>query len=57
MIFPSVSIDYSTDTISHQCPDSSLRAREERSHATWVREALARTPDPHVDWEQVFAQR
>ena len=21
------------------------------------REALARTPDPHVDWEQVFAQR
>ena len=32
-------------------------AREERSHAAWVREALARTPDPHVDWEQVFAQR
>lgn len=31
--------------------------REERSHAAWVREALARTPDPHVDWEQVFARR
>jgi rubrerythrin len=32
-------------------------AREERSHAAWVREALEHTPDPHVDWEQVFAQR
>ena len=27
MISPSVSIGYSTDTISHQCPDSSRRAR------------------------------
>jgi rubrerythrin len=32
-------------------------AREEQAHAAWVREALARTPDPHVDWEQVFARR
>ncbi|HUJ85729.1 MAG TPA: ferritin family protein [Burkholderiales bacterium] len=32
-------------------------AREELSHAAWVREALARTPDPHVDWEQVYSRR
>lgn len=32
-------------------------ASEEQAHAAWVREALARTPDPHVDWEQVFAGR
>lgn len=32
-------------------------AREERAHAASVREALARTPDPRVDWEQVFAAR
>lgn len=31
--------------------------REEQAHAAWVREALAHTPDPHVDWEQVFARR
>lgn len=28
------------------------------AHALAIeREALARTPDPHVDWELVFAQR
>ena len=32
-------------------------AREERAHAASVREALARTPDPRVDWEQVFSAR
>jgi rubrerythrin len=32
-------------------------AQEEQAHATWVREALSRTPDPHIDWEQVFARR
>jgi len=31
MIFPIVSIGYSTDTISRQCPDSSCRARQEPS--------------------------
>jgi len=30
-------------------------AREERAHAASVREALARTPDPRVDWERVFS--
>ena len=30
-------------------------AREERAHAASVREALARTPDPRVDWEKVFS--
>lgn len=32
-------------------------AREERAHAEWVREALRRTPDTRVDWEQVFSAR
>jgi rubrerythrin len=31
--------------------------REEQAHAASVRDALARTPDPHVDWEQVFSAR
>jgi rubrerythrin len=31
--------------------------REEQAHAGSVREALARTPDPRVDWEQVFSAR
>ena len=30
-------------------------AQEEQAHAAWVREALARTPDPRVDWEKVFS--
>jgi len=30
-------------------------AREERAHAARVRETLARTPDPRVDWEKVFS--
>lgn len=30
-------------------------AREERAHAAWVRETLARIPDPRVDWERVFS--
>jgi rubrerythrin len=29
--------------------------QEEQAHAAWVREALARTPDPHVDWDDVFS--
>jgi rubrerythrin len=32
-------------------------AQEEQAHAAWVREALARTPDPHVDWERVLGAR
>jgi rubrerythrin len=51
------------EQVQEQTCDPRLRelagamAREERAHAAWVREALARTPDPHVDWEQVFAHR
>ena len=30
-------------------------AQEEQAHAAWVREALARTPDPRVDWEKVYS--
>ena len=30
-------------------------AHEEQAHAAWVREALARTPDPRVDWEKVYS--
>ena len=32
-------------------------AQEEQAHAARVRQALARTPDPHVNWEQVYARR
>jgi rubrerythrin len=30
-------------------------AREERAHAASVREALACTPDPRIDWEKIFS--
>jgi rubrerythrin len=30
-------------------------AQEEQVHAAWVREALARTPDPRVDWDRMDA--
>ncbi|HXZ52292.1 MAG TPA: ferritin family protein [Burkholderiales bacterium] len=34
---------------------ASEMAQEEQAHAAWVREALARTPDPRVDWDRVDA--
>jgi len=34
---------------------AAVMVREEQVHAEWVREALARTPDPHVDWDSVFS--
>ena len=30
-------------------------AQEEQVHAAWVREALARTPDPRIDWDRIDA--
>ena len=36
---------------------ASEMAQEEQVHAAWVMQALEHTPDPHIDWEQVFAER
>jgi rubrerythrin len=30
-------------------------AQEEQVHAAWVRETLARTPDPRIDWDRIDA--
>ncbi len=32
---------------------ASEMAQEEQAHAAWVREALAKTPDPRIDWNKV----
>ena len=32
---------------------ASEMAQEEQVHAAWVREALAKTPDPRIDWDEV----
>ena len=42
--------------INNSCACEGM-VREEQAHAGSVREALARTPDPRVDWEQVFSAR
>jgi rubrerythrin len=34
---------------------ASEMALEEQVHAAWVREALARMPDPRIDWDRVDA--
>lgn len=49
------------EQVIEQAGDPRLRqlaaemAREERAHAESVREVLGHTPDPRVDWEQVFS--
>ncbi len=30
-------------------------AQEEAQHAEWIERALATAPDPHVDWQRIFA--
>jgi len=49
------------ERVLRQASDPHLRelasemAQEEQVHAAWVREALARTPDPRVDWDRMDA--
>ena len=37
------------------CDLAAEMAQEEQVHAAWVREALARTPDPRIDWDRIDA--